>query len=210
MHSTTTMASITTKKTFLGMTNTGKRLVLLKKQYELIPELWEEVLSYFNEAVEKRFNKLGMHKLHSIFKDVFRMGYTNMYNSNIPLERRRGKLMVAIMKYHHNKSSLAEYIPEKKKKDWSGHEVGTAVRWLKHKYDRDYIYGRIVKVGDKSVTAERHEYTKEWTTSPPTYIVGVPYVIPVVVIGEPTGDTKVFISPMKGYDRKEEGEFFQY
>ena len=199
------MATITIKKTKLG-----KRLVLLEKQYELIPELWEEVLSYFNEAVEKRFNKLGMHKLHSIFKDVFRMGYTNMYNSNIPLERRRGKLMVAIMKYHHNKSSLAEYIPEKKKKDWSGHEVGTAVRWLKHKYDRDYIYGRIVKVGDKSVTAERHEYTKEWTTSPPTYIVGVPYVIPVVVIGEPTGDTKVFISPMKGYDRKEEGEFFQY
>jgi len=207
MHSTTTMATITTKKTFLGMTNKGKRLVLLKKQYELIPELWKEVLSYFNEAVEKRFYKLGMHKLYSIYKDVFRMGFTNIHNSNIPLERRKGILMRAIMKYHHNKGSLAEYIPEKKKKDWSGHEVGTAVRWLKHKYDRDYIYGRIVKVGAKSVTAERHEYTKGWKTID---IMRIPCEIPVVVLGEPTGDTKVFLSPMKGYNRKQEGEFFHY
>lgn len=207
MHSTTTMATITTKKTFLGMTNKGKRLVLLKKQYELIPELWKEVLSYFNEAVEKRFYKLGMHKLYSIYKDVFRMGFTNIHNSNIPLERRKGILMRAIMKYHHNKGSLVEYIPEKKKKDWSGHEVGTAVRWLKHKYDRDYIYGRIVKVGDKSVTAERHEYTKGWKTID---IMRIPCEIPVVVLGEPTGDTKVFLSPMKGYNRKQEGEFFHY
>ena len=207
MHSTTTMASITIKKTYLGMNNKGKRLVLLKKQYELIPELWEEVLSYFNEAVEKRFYKLGMHKLYSIYKDVFRMGFTNMHNSNIPLERRKGILMRAIMKYHHNTGSLAKYIPEKKKKDWSGHEVGTAVRWLKHKYAQDYIYGRIVKVGDKSVTAERHEYTKERKQ---VYIMRIPCDIPVVVLGEPTGDTKVFLSPIKGYNRKEEGEFFRY
>ena len=95
------MATITIKKTKLGKTKLGKRLVLLQKQYELIPELWEEVMSYFNESIEERLNKLGITTLHNIFKAVYNMRITNITNSRISIEKRRTILMFRLMRHHH-------------------------------------------------------------------------------------------------------------
>ena len=151
------MATITIKKT-KWTTKTGRKLVFLQKQYELIPELWEEVMSYFNESIEERLNKLGIPTLHDIFKAVYNMRVTNITNSSIPLGKRRAVLMGRLMKYHHRENSIVKYIPKKPEpkkpepKDWSGHHVGLLVRW-KEKWSNTYTYGRIVEVKKGSVTA---------------------------------------------------------
>jgi hypothetical protein len=201
---TTKMATITIKKTKLG-----NRLVLLEKQYELIPELWEEVLSYFNESIEKHLIKLGIPKLHDMFKSVFKVRITNITNSNIAIEKRRALLMGRLMKYHHKGNSLFEYLPkkpERKKpapKDWSGHHVGLMVRWYESKEwgRRRYVYGRITAVNEKSVTAMRYLHIK----------INDEYALRNQTIGTdkieldiPSGQKKVFLSPISRYDRHPE------
>ena len=197
------MATITIKKTKLGKTNTGKRLVLLQKQYELIPELWEEVMSYFNEAIEKRLIKLGIPNLHNIYKSVFNRRYTNMSNSNIALEKRRAILFEPLMRHHHRVNSLVKYLPKKpepKKKDWSGHHVGLMVRWYDSKEwgRRKYVYGRIIAVSEKSVTAMRYIHdviNDEHALRNQT--IGYDRI----EIGVPSGQKKVFLSPLGSYNR---------
>jgi hypothetical protein len=202
------MATITIKKTKLGKTNTGKRLVLFQKQFELIPELWEEVMSYFNEAIEKHLIKLGIPNLHNIYKSVFNRRYSNMSNSNIPLEKRRLILFEPLMKYHHRGNSLVKYLPKKpepKKKDWSGHYIGLMVRWYNNKENRGrrYVYGRITAVSDKSVTAMRYIHKKiddEYALRNQT--IGNS----IIELGVPSEQKKVFLYPIPPYHRHNDEE----
>jgi hypothetical protein len=195
------MATITMKKTKLG-----KRLVLLEKQYELIPELWEEVMSYFNEPIEKHLNKLGIPTLHNIYKSVFNRKYSNITNSNIALEKRRAILFEPLMRHHHRGNSLMTYIPKKpepKKKDWSGHHVGLMVRWYDRKEWRrsKYVYGRITAVSEKSVTAMRYLHIKivdEYAVRNQTFGDDK------IELDIPTGQKKVFLTPISHYDRHTE------
>jgi hypothetical protein len=198
------MATITMKKTKLG-----KRLVLLEKQYELIPELWEEVMSYFNESIEERLNKLGIPTLHDIFKAVYNMRISNITNSRISLEKRRTLLMGRLMKHHHKGNSLVEYLPkkpERKKpepKDWSGHHVGLMVRWYDSKEwgRRRYVYGRITAVNEKSVTVMRYLHIKiddEYARRNQTFGDDK------IELDIPSGQKKVFLSPISRYNRHTE------
>jgi hypothetical protein len=195
------MATITIKKTKLG-----KRLVLLEKQYELIPDLWEEVMSYFNEAIEERLNKLGIPTLHDIFKAVYNMRITNITNSRISIEKRRTLLMGRLMKYHHRENSLVKYIPKKpepKKKDWSGHHVGLLVRW-RDKWSSSYTYGRIVEVKKGSVTAAWHHVRD--TDIMPVFADDV--VVRVGDVAEYNGNVKTtrFLYPFSQFNRKNDEE----
>ena len=197
------MATITIKKTKLG-----KRLVLLEKQYELIPELWEEVMSYFNESIEERLNKLGIPTLHDIFKAVYNMRISNITNSRISLEKRRTLLMGRLMKYHHREDSIVKYIPEKpvrKKKDWSGHHLGLLVRW-KEEGSSSYTYGRIVIIDKRkgSVTAVSHHF--KYTDIMPVFADDV-----IVRVGDPQFEDerltfKTFTYPLSQCDRKNDEE----
>ena len=195
------MATITIKKTKLG-----KRLVLLEKQYELIPDLWEEVMSYFNEAIEERLNKLGIPTLHDIFKAVYNMRITNITNSRISIEKRRTLLMGRLMKYHHRENSLVKYIPKKpepKKKDWSGHHLGLLVRW-KEEGSSSYTYGRIVEVKKGSVTAAWHHVRD--TDIMPVFADDV--VVRVGDVAEYNGNVKTtrFLYPFSQFNRKNDEE----
>lgn len=192
-------------------TKLGKRLVLLEKQYELIPELWEEVMSYFNESIEERLDKLGIPTLHDIFKAVYNMRISNITNSRISLEKRRTLLMSRLMRHHHRENSIVKYIPKKpepKKKDWSGHHVGLMVRWDnplvrgQRKYDcGKYVYGRITAVSEKSVTAVRYLHIKindEYAIRHQTFGTDR------IELGVPSVEKKVFLSPLGSYDRHNE------
>ena len=197
------MATITIKKTKLG-----KRFVLLEKQYELIPELWEEVMSYFSEAIEERLNKLGIPTLHDIFKAVYKMRISNITNSRISLEKRRTLLMGRLMKYHHRENSLVKYLPKKPEpkkpepKDWSGHHVGMMVRWPTSKHSEVYVYGRIIHIGEASILAQVHNHR----------VVYDDYhhcTNGRVHIGEKADGTKRFLSPLHRYLRSVDGELFR-
>jgi len=198
------MATITIKKTKLG-----KRFVLLEKQYELIPELWEEVMSYFSEAIEKYLIKLSVPNLHKVFKSVFNMRMTNVSNTLIAIEKRRAALMKPIMKYHHRKHSIVKYLPKKPEpkkpepKDWSGHHVGMMVRWPASKYSDVYVYGRIIHIGEASVLAQVHKYNV-------VYANDNHYTNGIVHIGEKADGTKRFLSPLSRYLRSEDGELFRH
>lgn len=194
------MATITIKKTKLG-----KRFVLLEKQYELIPALWEEVMSYFSEAIEERLNKLGIPALHNIFKSVYNMRIANITNSRIALEKRRARLMGHLMKYHHRENSLVEYIKKPVRKDWSGHHLGLLVRW-KEEGSNTYTYGRIVIIDKRkgTVTAISHHF--KYTDIMPVFADDV-----IVRVGDPQYEDerltfKTFTYPLSQCDRKNDEE----
>ena len=134
-----------------------------------------------------------------------------MSNSNIALEKRRAILFEPLMKYHHRENSLVKYIPKKpepKKKDWSGHHVGLMVRWDnplvrgQRKYDcGKYVYGRITAVSEKSVTAMRYIHIKiddEYAVRNQTFGTDK------IELDIPSGQKKVFLSPISRYNRHTE------
>ena len=63
------MATITTLKTALVKNPRGKRLILVTKQYELGPQLWKNVMSYFASPAEQ---KMPAERPARFAADIFR------------------------------------------------------------------------------------------------------------------------------------------
>ena len=123
------MAIVSVKKTPLG-----KNLVLVEKEYDILPEIFTEIMSYFAPPVEDRLWKMSVDKLHGLFKQLFRAHFTNMKCSAIPLEKRKNRLISRIMKYHLANDLTKKYLkPVNKNKreivnyDFSRFSVGDKI-----------------------------------------------------------------------------------
>ena len=140
----TTMATITyktlTKKIKnkkckdYGKTMELKVLFPAVKQYEFIPDVWDNIMSYRKKPIEAKLWKMGINPLQRLLKDYTRRGFTNMNCSSIPLEERKTLLIKNLMDYHLNKGNIV--LEEKKKEE---------VKMVYSKYANE---GEIIKVGD--------------------------------------------------------------
>lgn len=105
------------------------------KQYEFIPDVWDNIMSYRKKPIEEKLWKMGINPLQKLLKDYTRRGFTNMNCSSIPLEKRKGRLIKSLMEYHLNKGNIV--LEEKKKKEVEMRYTGYS-----------NIVEREIKVGD--------------------------------------------------------------
>ena len=99
------MAVVSVKKTPLG-----KNLVLVEKEYDILPEIFTEIMSYFAPPVEDRLWKMSVDKLHALYRQVFRQRISNMKCSTIPLEKRKNHVISRVMKYHLKNDLTKKYL----------------------------------------------------------------------------------------------------
>ena len=104
------------------------------KQYEFIPDVWDNIMSFRKKPIEAKLWKMGINPLQRLLKDYTRKGFTNMKCSSIPLEERKTLLIKSLMDYHLNKGNIV--LEEKKKEE------------VKMVYTGYGNKGEIIKVGD--------------------------------------------------------------
>lgn len=117
-----------------GKTMELKVLFPAVKQYEFIPDVWDNIMSYRKKPIEAKLWKMGINPLQRLLKDYTRRGFTNMNCSSIPLEERKTLLIKNLMDYHLNKGNIV--LEEKKKEE------------VKMVYSGYGNKGEIIKVGD--------------------------------------------------------------
>ena len=134
------------------------------KQYEFIPEIWDNIRSYRKKPIEAKLWKMGIKPLVSLLKDYTRTRFTNMNSSKIPLEQRKTLLIKCLMEYHINKGNI---VLEEKKKEvkmvYTGYsnkgkiiKVGDMINYnlASGAYCYDMCGGLVVKIGKSKVTIQ--------------------------------------------------------
>mgnify|MGYP003637117577 CR=1 FL=1 len=90
-----------------------------ESQYEFIPEVWDNIMSYRKKPIEAKLWKMGIKPLVSLLKDYTRTRFTNMNSSKIPLEERKTLLIKCLMEYHINKGNIVQLYGAKLiREDW--------------------------------------------------------------------------------------------
>lgn len=139
---TLTMAVVSVKKTPLG-----KNLVLVEKEYDIVPEIFTEIMSYFAPPVEDRLWKMSVDKLHALYRQVFRQRISNMKCSTIPLEKRKNHVISRVMKYHLKNDLTKKYL-QPVVKDFSMFSVGDKINKYGPYHGACLEGGIIVKITD--------------------------------------------------------------
>ena len=136
------------------------------KQYEFIPDVWDNIMSYRKKPIEAKLWKMGINPLQRLLKDYTRRGFTNMNCSSIPLEERKTLLIKNLMDYHLNKGNIV--LEEKKKEEvkmvYSGYgnkgeiiKVGDMINYnlsSGYAWCYDICGGVVVKIGKSKVTIQ--------------------------------------------------------
>ena len=92
------MAYVTTVEEFIGTTKKGKQLYLETDKYEFCYDIWNYILDFTGYKYSFQLEKLGIEPLAKILKYNFNTGFSNIKNSNIPLETRKNLLIKIIYK----------------------------------------------------------------------------------------------------------------
>ena len=136
------------------------------KQYEFIPDVWDNIMSYRKKPIEAKLWKMGINPLQRLLKDYTMKGFTNMNCSRIPLEERKTLLIKNLMDYHLNKGNIV--LEEKKKEEvkmvYTGYEnkvegeikVGDMINYnlSSGAWCYDMCGGVVVKIGKSKVTIQ--------------------------------------------------------
>ena len=149
-----------------GKTMELKVLFPAVKQYEFIPDVWDNIMSYRKKPIEAKLWKMGINPLQKLLKDYTSRGFTNMNCSSYPLEERKTLLIWHLMNHHIHKGNivLEEKKKEKVKMVYSGYsnkveseiKVGDMINYnlSSGAWCYDMCGGVVVKIGKSKVSIQ--------------------------------------------------------
>jgi hypothetical protein len=182
------MDAITIKKTRTNKKDKkGRTIVIVEKQYKLPPEILCEIMSYFAPAIENHLIKMGIEKLHDMYKTCLHTHYTNINKPSIGLnlEERKMILIKPLMNFHFKNDLTKKYpdigakrVLKKTTINTTEFRVGDMVVYRGHNWDEDEG-GVIIKITDSRYHIQLYEKTKIsfYVSHEPIIYNGVPKTI---------------------------------